>query len=345
MRKRMNRIKHRTVELGAGLVLVQFGFLGGVAQNGPRILDEIVAKINDEIVTLTDLNVAIAERRLELRQETGDAQEAEKRFKAEESLLLKSYIQTRLMLQKAQELGFDADIDSDVAAFMENMRQEMGIPTLEVLDQYLRQQGSSLQKFRDKVKDNLMTRSLIQNFVYGKITLLTPEVEKFYNDNIERFTEPSKVELAEILLLTEGKDRAVVRSKAEEVLARLEQGEPFEELAKEHSEGPTASKGGAIGSFNKGTMNDALEEAAFSTDVGTHSGIVESEYGFQIIKVLKRVDAAVKPLDEVRPRIAEALYQKKAQPEMEEFIKELVRDSYIFIAPKYAEQYNVEGLI
>jgi len=249
------------------------------------------------------------------------------------------------MLQKAQELGFDADIDVDVSAFMENMRQEMGIPSLDVLDQYLRQQGSSLQKFRQKVRDNLMTRSLIQNLVYGKITLLTPEVEAFYNENIDRFTEPSKVELAEILFLTEGKDRAAVRSRAEEVLARLEAGESFEELAKEYSEGPTASKGGVIGSFNRGTMNAALEEAAFGIEIGSTSGIVESEYGFQIIKVLNRLDEAVKPLDEVRPRISEALYQKKAQPEMEQFLKELIRDSYIYIDPKYAEKYDLEGLI
>lgn len=334
-----------TILAAAFLIAFQLSVGSLLSQDGPRILDEIVAKINDEVVTLTDLNSALAERRLELRQETGDSAEAEKRFQAEKSQLLKSYIHTRLMLQKAEELGFDADIDAEVGAFMENMRQEMGIPSLEVLDQYLRQQDSSLQKFRQKVRDNLITRSLIQNFVYGKITLLTPEVEKFYQEHIDRFTEPAKVRLAEILFLTEGKNRAEVRAKAESVLDRLEKGEPFDQLAKEYSEGPTASKGGEIGYFNKGTMNAALEEAAFNVDVGSHSGIVESDYGFQIIQVLDRTEASVKPLDEVRPQIAEALYQRKAQPEMQEFVKELVRDSYIYIAPKYAEQYNVEGLI
>jgi hypothetical protein len=323
----------------------QLGLSSSRAQDGPQILDEIVAKINDEIVTLTDLNSALNERRLELRQETGDSAEAEKRFEAEERFLLKSYVHARLLLQKAEELGFDADIDADVAAFMENMRKDMGIPSLDVLDQYLRQQGSSMQKFRAKVKENMMTRSLIQSVVYSKITLLTPEVEKFYNENLDSFTEPAKVELAEILFLTEGKDRDAVRARAEEVLERLNQDEPFEELAKEYSEGPTASKGGEIGSFNKGTMNAALEEAAFGIDVDTHSEIVESDYGFQIIKVLSRVDAIVKPLEEVRPQIADTLYQKKAQPGMEEFVKELIRDSYIFIAPKYAEKYDIEGLI
>lgn len=345
MKKVLTRVLNLTVWFLGPLIIGLTGAPIGMAQEGPRILDEIVAKINDEIVTLTDLNSAINERRLELRQETGDSEEAEKRFKAEERLLLRNYIQTRLMLQKAQELGFDADIDVEVAAFMENMRKEMGIPSLEVLDQYLRQQGSSLQRFREKVKDNMMTRSLIQNFVYGKITLLTQELEKYYNDNIESFTEPARVELAEILLLTEGKDKNVVRARAEEVLQRLNQGEAFEEMAKEYSEGPTASDGGKIGSFNKGTMNTGLEAAAFSIDIGTHSEIVESSYGFQIIKTLNRFDASVKPMDEVRPQIAEALYQRKARPEMEEFVKELVRDSYIFISPKYAEQYDVQGLI
>ena len=86
------------------LIAFQIGSFTGLAQDDPRILDEIVAKINDEIVTLTDLNVAFAERQLELRQETGDSAEMEKRFEAEKVFLLKSYIHTRLMLQKAEEL-------------------------------------------------------------------------------------------------------------------------------------------------------------------------------------------------------------------------------------------------
>ena len=327
------------------LVLLLITPVNGFAQEGPRVLDEIVAKINDEIVTLSDLQAAIAERQLELRQETNDPQEAMQRFEEEKNFLLRGLIQTKLMLQKAEELGLDTDIDSEVAAFMENMRQEMGIPSLEVLDQYLRQQNSSLQKFRQKVRDNLLTRSLISNLVYSKITLLTPEVEAFYNENLDRFTVPAKVELSEILFLTEGKNKASVRAQAEEILVRLREGESFEELAREHSEGPTASKGGTIGTFNRGTMNPALEQAAFEIEVGTASEIIESDYGFQIIKVLSRTDATVQPMDDVRPQISEALYQKKAQPEIQQFVKELIRDSYIYVAPQYVEQYDLEGLI
>ena len=341
MRKQIRKLE-AAILLAA---LLQIGAVAGFAQEGPRILDEIVAKINDEIVTLSDLEAAIAERQIELRQETNDPQEALKRFEAEKNFLLKGLIQTKLMLQKAEELGLDTDIDSEVAAFMENMRQEMGIPSLEVLDQYLRQQNSSLQKFRQKVRDNLLTRSLISNFVYSKITLLTPEVEKFYNENLDQFTVPAKVELSEILFLTEGKNKASVRAQAEEVLARLRAGEPFDQLAKDHSEGPTASKGGAIGTFNRGTMNPALEQAAFEIEVGSTSEIIESDYGFQIIQVSSRTEATVQPMEDVRPQISDALYQKKAQPEIQDFVKELIRDSYIYVAPQYVEQYNLEGLI
>ena len=345
MGQKRNWIRKTTALGGGVLITCQLASINGAAQDGPQVLDEIVAKINNETVTLTDLKAATDERLLELRQESGSAEEANQQFEAEKAQLLKSYIHTKLLLQKAEEFGLDADIDVDVAAYLENMRQEMGIPSLDVLDQYLKQQGSSLQKFRQKVKDNMMTESLVRNFVYGKITLLTPEVEAYYNENIQQFAVPAKVDLAEVLFLTEGKDRAAVRMKAEEALARLEKGESFESIAKEYSEGPTASKGGEIGTFNKGTMNAALEEAAFQTDVGEHSGIIESDYGFQVIKVLDRVDATVKPINDVRPQITDALYRKKAQPEMESFLKELIRNSYIFVDPKYAQEYNVEGLI
>jgi peptidyl-prolyl cis-trans isomerase SurA len=335
------------------MIMILFGLVGGgtiLAQDEgdedeARVLDEIVAKVNTEIITLTDLNKSLDRLNASLMDEFPDPNARTRAFGERKVSVLMDMIYNKLMLQKAEEMGVGAEIDVDVAAFLEERRKEAGIPSLEVLDQYLRQQGSSLDQYREAIKEQMITSSLIQQFVYSKITLLTPEIEAFYNEHQDDFRLPSQVELAEILFLTEGKEREQVRQKAEQALTELKNGEPCGQVAQKYSEGPTADQGVVIGSFNQGSMNETLEEVVFSIEVGSYSDIIENDYGFQIVKVLHRENAQVKPLEEVRPQIADALYRRKAQPEMKEFLESLVDESYIYIAPEYTEQYDVEGLI
>lgn len=309
-----------------------------------KVLDEIVAKVNNEIITLTDLNKSLGQLNTAIRQEHRDPQEAQRAFERRRRQLLRTMIQTKIMVQRAEELGLAADIDLDVSKYLEEMRKEAGIPSLDILDQYLRERGSSLAEYRQNVKEQLITRALLGNFVYSKITLLTEEIRSFYENNQDRFRVPAEVRLAEILFLTEGKNRAEVRQSAEEALAKLKDGAAFDAVAREYSEGPTASRGGDIGEFQKGSMNPAIEEVVFDLPVGDFSEIIESSYGFQIVRVIDRKPPSVLPLEEVRPQIAEALYERKAEPEVQEYLKNLFDESYVYVNPKYTEQYDLSGL-
>lgn len=313
------------------------------AQDDERLLDEIVAKVNQKVITLTDLNRDVRLLRLGLKDEIKDPDRLEEEFQRRKRSLLRNIIQNEVMKQKAEELGITANIDQEVDAAIEQMRQQLGIPSMEVLEQALQQRGTNLQEYRENFKERMTIDWLVQQSVYSKITLMTPEIEAYYQQNQDQFTEPAEVELAEILFLTEGKDREEVRRRARDVLAKTTP-ENFEEMAKENSEGPTASQGGGIGRFKKGSLSSALESVAFQMEVGEISDLVETDYGFQIVKLLEKKDAAVKPLEEVRSDIQRILYQRKAQPELKSFLDDLIQQSFIYIAPKYREQYDVQGL-
>ncbi|MFZ0428119.1 MAG: peptidylprolyl isomerase [Acidobacteriota bacterium] len=308
------------------------------------VLDEIVARVNSDIITLTDLQRTLKQLHQQVEETAQDPSQVEEEYAKRKRLVLKTIIENKVMVQKAEDAGLAANADADVAAYLERVRKENGIPSLDVLDQYLRQHGSSLPEYKNRVKEQMITQSLLQNFVYSKITLLTPEVEAYYKEHAADFTVPGKVHLAEILLLKEGKSRDQVHQKAEAALDRLNKGEAFEDVAKDVSEGPTASRGGDIGDFNKGSMNEELEAVAFKLPVGEHSGILETDYGFQIIKILGRTPASLKPLEEVRPQIVEQLYQTKAEPEVKEYLKKLFEESYIYVSPRYVDQYDLDGL-
>jgi len=307
------------------------------------VLDEIVAKVNNEIITLSDFNKELRVLRGQLADEIRDPQALNQEVQKRRGPLLKNLIDSKMMVQKAEELGITANMDVEVAATLEEIRKENGIPNMDVFDQLLRQHGSSLEERRAQIKREMTVRTLVEQFVYSKLTLLTPEVEAYYKQNLQRFTEPAEVELAEILFLTEGKDKAQVRRHAEEVLARVKGGAVFEEEAKKSSEGPTAARGGNIGFFKKGSMAPSLEAVVFSMKPGEMSEVIETDYGFQIVKLVNKKENQVKPLTEVRPIIQNELYQKKAAPELKEFLDDLRSQSYIFVAPEFKKEYDQAG--
>lgn len=320
------------------------GFAQEQSEDGPKVLDEIVAKVNDEIITLTDLQESLTRLEMDIEQNVKDPSKRDAAFEDMKESLLGTMITNRIVVQKAEELGISDDIDQDVDMYIENVRQESGAPSLDIIDEYFRQRGSSLAQYRRSIREQMIIRSMISQFVYSKITLLTPEIESYYEEHKDEFTEEGKVKLAEIVLLTEGKDKAAVRERAEEILAQVDS-ENFADMAREYSEGPTADQGGEIGEFKQSSINKTLREEVFSIEVGSHTGIIEADFGFQIVKVLDRTPTRVKPLQEVRGEISEALYEKKAGPEVEKYTNQLISESYIYVNPDYISEYDLEGLI
>jgi len=335
----------RFVEVPLVLLFTLFARLGPTlwAQE-PVLLDEIVARVNEEIITLTDLKKELRGLRSSLRQENRSPELLEQAFQREKQDLLRTMIQNEMLVQRAEEFGIPDSVEPEVGKILEEMRKESGIPNMEVLDQYLRQQGSSLEEYRTSLKQRLVIDAFLQQSVYSKLTLLTPEIEAYYQENIERYTEKAEVELQEILFLSEGEDQAQLRKKAQEVLSQLQAGASFEDLAKRLSDGPTASQGGGIGRFKRGSMAAPVEEVAFQLEEGAVSGIIETEYGLQIIKVVSQVPARERPLEEVRSEISMQLYQRKAQPELKKFFDTLIEQTYIYVTPKYREEYDVKDL-
>jgi len=181
----------------------------------PVLLDEIVARVNEEIITLTDLKKELRRLRSSLRQENESPELLEQAFQREKQNLLRNMIHNKMMVQRAEEFGIPDSVEPDVGKILEEMRKESGIPNMEVLDQYLRQQGSSLEEYRASLKQRRVIDALLQQSVYSKLTLLTPEIEAYYQENIERYTEKAEVELKEILFLREGADEAQLRKKAQ----------------------------------------------------------------------------------------------------------------------------------
>ncbi|MBS3808714.1 MAG: peptidyl-prolyl cis-trans isomerase [Desulfobacterales bacterium] len=180
---------------------------------------------------------------------------------------------------------------------------------------------------KKQIKENLAIRKLIDEKIASKISVSDEEIKDYYENNQDEFKNPEKVHARHILVKSQqdasDEKKAEARKKIEEVQKKLEQGNDFSELAKEYSEGPSSKKGGDLGYFSHGQMVEKFDKAAFALEPGETSDIVETRFGYHIIKVEDKKSESMKSLDKVRDSIRENLRNEKLMQELEPYIASL----------------------
>lgn len=294
-----------------------------------KVVDRIVAQVNDDIITLSDINRELAAVRQQLaNQYSGDRLEQE--IKMAEKGALDALIQEKLLLQKANEIGCNANVDVQVSATLERIRKENNIKDMQEFERILVQQGQSMAGFRDSFKKQITIRCLIDNFVSSRITLLSADIERYYNDHAQEFTSAEEVSLSEIVIPIVG-EVSEAETRAKEIHRRLTQGESFATLASQYSKGLTASKGGSIGSYLTEKLQADIAKAIANVKEGEVTQVLRTKEGFVIYRVDTRKPATRQPVEEVKPEIQKRLWDQKFNPELEKFVSQLKEDAYIQI--------------
>jgi peptidyl-prolyl cis-trans isomerase SurA len=292
-----------------------------------KVVDRIIAQVNDDIITLSDLNRA----KEQLRQDLSDqysGEQLEQQVKKLEANLLENLIRKKLMLQKANEYGMGSGMDARVSEYLESLRKEKGIKDMDEFERALEASGMTLAGFREDVKKEMIIQELKGYFVDSRITLLTEEVERYYKDHARDYSSAEEVTLSEIII--PGND-GQAETLANEYRKRAAAGESFATLASQYSKGPTANKGGAIGDYQVGKLSPSIAGAISGVKAGDVSPVVKLTEGFAFFHVDARKPSVVRPLDEVKNDIKNLLYQQKYMPEFERFIAQLKEDAYIQI--------------
>lgn len=294
----------------------------------PRVVDRIVAQVNDDIITLSDMNREMADIRRELASRYSGDQLEDEAKKAEKDVL-EELIRQRLILQKANEYGFGANADAQVSAALQRIMKDNGLKDIPDLERALERQGMTLASFRDRIKKSMISQGLIQEFVGSRITLLTQEIEKYYKEHAAEYTVPEEICLSEIIIPTNEGEAATAR--ATDIRSRITQGESFATLASQYSKGPTAGKGGNIGCYITEKLNPEIAREVANVKEGEVTPVLKAKEGHTIYRVDSRRPKAVKPLEEVRDEIRNRLWQAKFNPEYERFVAQLKEEAYIQI--------------
>ncbi len=295
------------------------------------VLDRIAAVVNNDVITLSEVQ---EEALPQIQKITKDyvVPEQDAQLAKVYQQYLDQLIVRRLQIQEARKDQL-IPTASEVNATIEDLKRKNSFRSDEELKRALATEGLTLDGFRRRVGEQLALSRVTVKAVRNKIIIEEREILQYYQADQEKFRRTPEVTLRHIFVALppqaslEGPLQA--RARAEEALAKLRAGADFAEVAKASSDGPTAQTGGTLGSLRRGELAPEIEEQAFTIPVGEVSDIIQTNTGFNIIKVEARKLEPVAPVDEVREKIREALLDQKYDAKYKEWIEELKRKASI----------------
>ncbi len=312
------------------------------ALGADTVVEEIVARVNNRIVTLTEYQRGLDDLKQEVQQQ--DAANADKLFADRQKDVLRDLIDQQLLLDKGADMGITAD--TELIKKLDDMRKQMHLESMEDLEKAAESQGISFEEYKENMRNQIITQQVIGQEVGHKINLTKEEEQQFYDAHKSELEQPEEIRLSEILVATPKLDAstppddpklAAAKAKADDLLAQIRKGAGFEDIAKKNSDGPTAAQGGDLGYFKRGTLNKKLEDTTFAMKAGEVSDVTRTNQGFIILKVVEHHEGGLPPLKDIEPRVEDAIYMDKLQPALREYLLKLREDAYIKINPGYVD--------
>lgn len=288
-----------------------------------------VAFVNDDVITLYELNSRIEELTGKKSEEL-KASEEQDFFKIREQIL-DIIIEERVMKAKIKELELQATTEQ-VDEYVEYVKEENKLTQEELVEQ-LKHEGLSLEKFREKVKEDLERRELVDNEIRIKMIVTEEQITAYYEANKKNYERPGSAHIASIFLVPASQGSASeldeLKKKGEAIIERISKGEKFEDLAKEFSNGPGANDGGDLGNIPLTDIDKKILDVINSLKDGEVSGPVDMGNRIQIVKLIKKVDTGYAPIEELRDKIHETLYNNEMERRYKEYMNTLKKESYI----------------
>ncbi|MBT6345460.1 MAG: hypothetical protein HOJ49_01850 [Nitrospina sp.] len=294
-----------------------------------EVFDKVAAKVNNEIITLS----SVEERAEVLRQKYAGAPVSVSGHDLLQEAI-DMLVEEKLQVQQGKKYGFVIDEDA-VTAAVDEIKNGNNL-TDEQLSAMLEREGRSLESYKAHIRDQIMVTKIARFEIGNRVKISDKSVFKYYKENQKEFWEEGQVRARHILFIVErGSPNKIRQEKlqlAKKVLAQIRRGADFAEMAMKHSEDISASSGGDVGFVTKGKMVREFEDAVFSLKPGKVSDIVETEYGFHIVKVEEVVAGKTLPLKDVKDRVHQILMMKKQKQVYGDWIAEMKEAAFIEIS-------------
>ena len=334
-------VKFKFLVLIAFLVLVpSIAF----AQEGEMtVVDEVIAQVNDEVITLSMLKRETKERIDALKQNGMTEQQAQAEVAKRQPELIATLVNEKLLLQKGKELELANEIEAEVNRRMLQIANDQGITSIEKLYEAMRQSGLNPDDVRRTMRTEMTKQAVLQQEVDRRVYLgFTPdEVKKYFDAHPDQFRKPESIKLSEIWLSTTGKDEAAVKARALELMAQIRAGADFGAVAAANSEREkngqrTAPQDkGYVGEFDLPNLREDLVNALKDVKVGGVAEPIHLGDGYQIIRVDARTPGGTTPTFNDN-RVREAMLLERQSKERETYLQNLRNEAFIKVTDAYS---------
>jgi peptidyl-prolyl cis-trans isomerase SurA len=295
-----------------------------------RILDRVVAVVNDEIITSTELE-DISTPVLRQVDSIPDPVVREQQRSKQLRFALEDLVGQRLITQEAQKHKLHVTVD-EVDNYLARIKKQQGWDDKQ-LETYLMVQGTTLVSFRQQTRDQLLRNKVVMSLIGDRIRVSDGDVAEYYKSKLTELHNQFELDAAHIALKVADDaspaEEAAVKQQATEILKRAQAGEDFEALAKQYSQAPGADTGGHLGALRKGSLDPGFEEVAFGLPDGGIGGPVRSAFGFHVIKAFARKQLPTPPLEEVKAELQRELMEKRQREEVAKWVQELKKKAFI----------------
>jgi peptidyl-prolyl cis-trans isomerase SurA len=322
--------------------------LAGTCSAGDvQVIEQIVAKVNNEIITRGELDKTLRDATAELTRQQLPQDRMKEFLKDASANVLREKIDQMLLVQKGKELSID--VDSDVSKRLAQLQVEakrMGnCPNCDDPDRfqaYIREgTGMSFEDFKQQTKDNFITGEVVRREVGSRISISKAEQLKYYEEHKTEFVREEQVLLREILISTEGKDAkaiAVAEKKAKDLATRARKGENFGKLAHDNSDSETARDEGAIQQpYKRADLRKDLADIVFAQSKGYVTEPVKQPNGFLILKVEEHYTQGLQPFESVQDEVMQKIYMPRMQPKLRDYLTKLRKEAFLEIRAGYID--------
>jgi peptidyl-prolyl cis-trans isomerase SurA len=309
-----------------------------------KVIEQIVAKVNGEIVTTFDLERSREQLEADLTHQQLPPDRLKQMLKEAEENLLRDKIDQMLLAQKAKDLNID--VAQDVSKYLAKIQVDSKITDTDKFQEYLREQtGMPFEDFKAQLRDNMATREVIRREVGGRIVVSKAEQQKYYEEHKNEFIREEQVMLREIFLSTAGKDvqAAAVEKKAKDLVSRARKGENFATLAHDNSDATTAPNYGELPPFKRGQLKKEIEDLVFKQERSSVTDPIKQENGFLILKVEEHYKAGLQPFEAVENDIMEKLTMPKMQPAVRTYLTKLRQDAFLEVRSGFVDTGAAPG--
>ena len=330
-------------------LLALTGLAGAADVSTPnvRVIEEIVAKVNGDIITRGELEQQRRAIEAEIKQQqpnlTGDALAAAVRQKQSEAL--RDKIDQSLLVQRGKELN--VSVDADVTRRIAQIQQESKIADIEKFHDWVHQQsGVPFEDFKSEMKNQILTQRVIGQEVASKVSVAKSEVGDYYNKHKADFVREETVFLREITIRPKDGTPAAwaaAEKKAKDIQARARKGEKFTDLARQYSDADTAKQDGELGRFKRGDLKPDIEGIVFKQSKGYVTDLIKTEGGYEILKVDEKFAAGQASLEDVESEIMEKLYTPRMQPQLRAYLTKLRQNAFIEIRGGFVDSGAAPG--